>query len=116
MKIMLPLDEDRVSICPSFGRAPFFLMQEGDQAQVMENPGANEQGGAGLCAAQFVVDSGAEVLLTPRCGENAAQVLQAAEIRLYRTQGSSAGENLNAFAAGRLEVLEHFHGGYHGIR
>lgn len=118
MKVILPLDEDRKSVCVAFGRAPFFLLHdmESGTEEVIPNPGARAESGAGLKAAQTVADSGAEVLITPRCGENAAQVFQAAGIRVYQSRGSDGAENIAAFAAGELEVLTHFHAGYHGIR
>jgi len=118
MKIALPLDEDRLSVCPAFGRAPFFMVfdNEGKTTEIIDNPGAQAEGGAGLKAAQAVVDSGAEVLITPRCGENAAEVFKAAGIAIYKTRGSSAADNFAGYEAGELELLTHFHAGYHGIR
>ena len=120
MKLMIPVDENRLetNVCVSFGRAPWFLLYdtEAKQAEFLENTAAQAEGGAGLKAAQIVVDSGAEALLTVRCGQNAAQVLQAADIRIYRTQGSGVQENLEAFQAGKLELMTKFHAGYHGLR
>ena len=52
----------------------------------IENSAANSEGGAGIKAAQNVVDSKAEILITPRCGQNAADVLQAADIKIYKTK------------------------------
>ncbi len=85
-------------------------------AEFLENPAAQAEGGAGLKAAQAVVDSGAEALLTVRCGENAAEVLKAAEIRIYKTEGAPVQGNLDAFQKGALQELQSFHAGYHGIR
>lgn len=116
--IALPLDENQKDICPSFARAPYYLFREPESGreEIVENPAAQAEGGAGLQAAQFLVDRGATVILTPRCGENAAQVLQAAEAQIYKTEGSDAAENLQAYAEGRLSLLTKFHAGYHGIR
>lgn len=118
MKIALPLDEDKKSVCVAFGRAPFFLVHDTDTKtqEIVPNPGAAAEGGAGLKAAQAVTDSGAQALITPRCGENAAEVFRAAEIRIYQSQGRAAADNIFAFEAGKLEELTHFHAGYHGIR
>ena len=73
----------------------------------------NAEGGAGIKAAQFVVDHHANALITVRGGENAAEVLLAAEIQIYKAQGSVAKENLAAFMEGKLEKLEGFHAGFH---
>ena len=118
MIVAIPLDEDRTSLCPSFGRCPFFLFfdRENGTRQVLENPAAQAQCGAGLKAAQFLVDQEAAALITVRCGENAAKVLQAAEITIYQSQGTDAEENLAALQEGRLQEMTHFHPGFVGIQ
>ena len=116
MKIAIPLDDTKKDVCVSFGRAPYFLFSENGNNEILENPAAEAQGGAGLQAAQFVVDHGAGVLITVRCGQNAADVFQAAGMKIYKNCCPSAEENLAAFADGKLEELTHFHEGYHGIR
>ena len=116
MKIAIPLDENQQDICPVLARAPYFLFAENGVTQVVENPASQAQGGAGLKAAQFLVDQGTDVILTPRCGQNSADVFEAAEIRIYKTQGISVQENLKAFEEEKLEVLTHFHAGFQGIQ
>ncbi|NCB31928.1 MAG: dinitrogenase iron-molybdenum cofactor biosynthesis protein [Clostridia bacterium] len=117
MIIAIPVNENNAepSICVSFGRAPWFLFHntETGETQALENPAASAEGGAGVKAAQFVVDHNASVLITVRGGENAAEVLLAAEIQIYKAQGSVAKQNLAAFAEGKLEKLESFHAGFH---
>ena len=117
MIIAIPVNENNAepSICVSFGRAPWFLFHntETGETQTLENPAANAEGGAGIKAAQFVVDHHANVLITVRGGENAAEVLLAEEIQIYKAQGSTAKENLAAFMEGKLEKLESFHAGFH---
>ena len=116
MKIAIPIDDSKQAVCVTFGRAPYFMLHDTETGvtELKENPAAQAQGGAGPKAAQFVADSGAEVLLTVRCRENAAQVLKAAEIQIYKTEGSSAEENLKAFLGNKLAELTHFHAGFHG--
>lgn len=89
MKIIIPVDEASVEsgVCVSFGRAPYFMLCEGGKAEFLPNPGAEAEGGAGLKAAQTVADSGAEALITVRCGENAAQVLKASGHQDLQVQG-----------------------------
>lgn len=102
MKIIIPVDEASVEsgVCVSFGRAPYFMLCEGGKAEFLPNPGAEAEGGAGLKAAQAVADSGAEALITVRCGENAAQVLKAADIRIYKSKDGTALANAAALEAG----------------
>ena len=116
MKIAIPLDETKKNVCVSFGRAPYFLFAEEDKQEILENPAAQAQGGAGIKAAQFVADHGADTLITVRCGENAAEVFQAAGIKIYQSQAAGAAENLTALKEGKLAELTHFHAGFHGIQ
>lgn len=114
MKILIPVNDDKVTICPVFARAPFFMLCNEDKVDCVENPAANAQGGAGLKAAQFVVDQEADAIITPRCGENAAQVFQAADIKIYLSQGDDAQENAEKLLRNELEELTHFHSGFIG--
>ncbi|MDO5409812.1 MAG: NifB/NifX family molybdenum-iron cluster-binding protein [Lachnospiraceae bacterium] len=118
MKIAIPVDEDQVTVCASFGRAPYYLFHdtETNTTEVLENPAASAEGGAGIKAAQFIVDQKSTSLITIRCGENAAEVLQAAEIKIFKSEGVKADENISALKEGKLAELTHFHAGYHGIR
>ena len=118
MIVSMPVDENKQEVCVSFARAPFFLLsdEESKEQKFLVNPAAAAEGGAGIQAAQFLVDQGATALLTVRCGENAAEVLQAAEIGIYKTEGPTVAENLAAFREGKLAAMTKFHAGYHGIR
>ncbi len=114
MKVAIPLDENKTDVCAVLARAPFFLFWEDGQETAVPNPAAQAQSGAGVQAAQFLVDSAVSVLITPRCGQNAADVFSAAGIGIYKSAGTAAAENISAWQEGRLEELTHFHGGFHG--
>ena len=118
MIIAVPVDENKKAVCVSFGRAPFFLFKDTESGaeEFKVNPAAEAQGGAGVIAAQAVVDGRADALITVRCGENAAEVFQAANMKIYKSEGSDARENIAALIDGRLSELTHFHAGYHGIK
>lgn len=116
MKIAIPLDENRQDVCMVLARAPFFLFWEDGAETVVENPAASAQGGAGLQAAQFLVDQAVTALVTPRCGQNAADVFTAADIQIYHSAHKAAADDLAACREGKLEPLTHFHGGYQGIQ
>lgn len=117
MKIAIPVDDVSMdtSICISFGRAPYFMIYdtESKNASFLDNSAAASQGGAGIKAAQLIVDSGADAILTPRCGENAAEVFHAAKVKIYQTNGSMLKHNLIAFENGELELLNEIHPGFH---
>ncbi len=117
MKIALPVDEKKIEtgICISFGRAPYFMFYDTEtkNSSFLLNSAAESQGGAGIKAAQLLADNKAEVLLTPRCGQNAAEVLQSANIKMFKTVGTSVSENIQDFAAGKLAKLSEIHAGFH---
>lgn len=117
MKIAIPVDHENMetNVCISFGRTPYFMIYDSETkgTQFMDNSGAASQGGAGIKAAQAIVDSGASVLLTPRCGEKAAEVLNLAKVTLYKTTEGSAMDNIHAFIEGKLSFLEEIHAGFH---
>ncbi len=116
MLIAVPLDENRQDVCPVLSRAPYFLFGGEGERRVVENPAAAAQSGAGLQAAQFLVDSGVGTLVTVRCGQNAADVFRAAGIAICKSTRKTAAEELAAAAAGETEELTRFHGGYRGIQ
>lgn len=116
MRIAVPLDENKQDTCIVLARAPYFLLREDGRDTVVENPAAQAQGGAGIQAAQFLVDHGVHVLITVRCGQNAADVFKAAGMKIYQSANKAAADDLAALEEGRLHELTEFHDGYHGVR
>ena len=118
MKIAIPVDEKTLesNVCVSFGRTPYFLIYDVETKEniFIDNSAAASTGGAGIKAAQIIVDNKANALLTPRLGENAAEVLKPAEIKIYKTTTGSAKDNIDAFIAGKLSLLDEIHAGFHG--
>jgi predicted Fe-Mo cluster-binding NifX family protein len=53
-------------------------------------------------------------ILTPRCGEKAADVLKSADIKLYKTIPTSIKDNINDYVDGKLSLLGEIHAGFHG--
>lgn len=118
MKIAIPVDEQNLKsgVCPSFGRAPYFLIYQTDTKEryYLDNSAVASQGGAGIKAAQVIADQGVTALLTPRCGENAEEVLRQSEILIYKTIPGTVQQNVDAFVAEQLTLLSEFHPGFHG--
>ncbi|HSL93031.1 MAG TPA: NifB/NifX family molybdenum-iron cluster-binding protein [Bacillota bacterium] len=117
MKIAIPVDEKswETTVCQSFGRAPYYLIYETETRhhEFKVNEAASSSGGAGVKAAQLIVDEKIDTVLTPRCGENSAEVLIGAGIQILRTAHALAKDNIRAFLEGKLLKLEEIHGGYH---
>ena len=116
MRIAIPLDENKQDVCIVLARAPYFLFWEDGKDTILENPAAQAHGGAGIQAAQFLVDNGVNVLITVRCGQNAADVFKAAGMKIYKSANKAAVDDLTAFEDGKLSELTEFHGGFHGGR
>jgi predicted Fe-Mo cluster-binding NifX family protein len=118
MIIAIPVDENSLNtgVCISFGRAPHFMVFDTDtnKGEFYVNSAAESQGGAGVKAAQSIVDFGADVLLTPRCGDNAVEVFKAAGIKMYKTNDGLAMVYIKAFLKGDLSLLTESHPGFHG--
>lgn len=89
---------------PVFGRCPTFLFVDTETMAVepVDNPAVGASGGAGIQAAQFIVEQGAQALITGNVGPNALPVFQSAEIPVYLFHGCTVREAVDAFAAGEL--------------
>lgn len=74
-----------------FGRCMWLVLfdTETNQWEAFQNPGASQSGGAGVAAAQLVVDKGADVVLSGDFGPNASRAFQAAKIGMQRFTDST---------------------------
>jgi len=98
--------EDRVNT--AFGRTPTFTIVDVEKGeiknvQVVPNPGYSQPRGAGVTAAQFVIDQGANVVIAGQFGPNSSGVLQAAGIRMISAPATmTVREAVEAFLRGEL--------------
>jgi predicted Fe-Mo cluster-binding NifX family protein len=117
MKLIVPIESKSLDapVCPSFGRTPLFVLFDTENGNhvFLDNKAASSQGGAGIKAAQMLVDSGAAALIAYRCGENAAEVLNAASIKIYKAQDGSVADNIAKYKEGKLSLLTEIHPGFH---
>jgi predicted Fe-Mo cluster-binding NifX family protein len=89
----------------TFGRCPSYVFVDTETMEYegVANPAANAYGGAGIQAAQFVIEKGARAVLTGNVGPNAFEVLREADVPIFRHGGGSVRECVEAYKAGRLE-------------
>ncbi|MBN1889906.1 MAG: NifB/NifX family molybdenum-iron cluster-binding protein [Thermoflexales bacterium] len=90
-----------------FGRCPMYVFVDTDDLsfQAVENPAIAAPGGAGVQAAQFVLQQGARAVVTGNVGPNAYQVFESAGIPVYLHEGGTVREAVEAYRAGRLTAV-----------
>ena len=74
-----------------------FVDTETVSFEAESNPAMNQGGGAGIQAAQFVVERGAQAVLTGNLGPNAYNVLAAVGIPGYLVSGGTVRQAVEAF-------------------
>jgi predicted Fe-Mo cluster-binding NifX family protein len=83
-----------------------FVNTESFEFEAIPNPAMNQAGGAGIQAAQFVVNQGAQAVLTGNLGPNAFGVLQAAGVPGYLVEEGTVRQAVEAHQAGRLRPMD----------
>jgi len=91
-----------------FGRCPNYLFVDTESLEfrVCPNRAQMASGGAGIQAAQFIVDQGAEAVVTGNVGPNAWGVLNSAGIAIYLVSDGTAREAIDALKAGTLKAVD----------
>jgi predicted Fe-Mo cluster-binding NifX family protein len=92
---------------PVFGRCPTYVFVDTETMsfEATPNPAMSQGGGAGIQAAQFVVERGAQAVLTGNLGPNAYDVLAAAGIPGYLVPEGTVRQAVEAFKAGQLQPM-----------
>ena len=92
-----------------FGRCPFFIIAEVEDKKItrveaIKNISAEKMGGAGISAAQTVVEKGVKAVITGNVGPRALDVLKQFKVEIYNGSGSIK-EILQNFINGKLKKL-----------
>ncbi len=89
---------------PVFGRCPTYMFVDTEtmEFKAIPNPAMSAPGGAGIQAAQFVIEQGAQAVLTGNVGPNAYNVFQAANVPIYLLTGGTVREAVEAYKVGQL--------------
>ena len=93
---------------PIFGRCQTFVFVDPETLdfEALLNPALDAPGGAGVQAAQTVLQHNVAAVIAPSLGPNAFRVIQAAGVPAYQLQGATVREVIAAFNAGQLARLE----------
>lgn len=101
-----------------FGRCPYFVIVDSETMdfKAVPNDFSSAAHGAGIQAAQTVVNSGAKVFITGNVGPNAFNVLAATGIKIVIGASGSVKEAIEKYKNGQLqEVSNPTVGGHFGM-
>ena len=115
MIIAIPAEEKSLDsvISINFGRSPYYCIYdtEKEQSTFVENKAVERSGGAGVEAAQDLVDRKIDALVTFRLGDHAAKVLTTAKIKVLKAVNLSIADNIAKVLDHSLEELNEVHPG-----
>ncbi len=100
-------NEPESMVDPRFGRGKWFIIFDTDteKYEALDNTQVlNLPQGAGIQAAQHIIDSGAEVLLTGHCGPNAFNTLSAGNVKVVTNASGTIKEAIEKYQSGELET------------
>jgi predicted Fe-Mo cluster-binding NifX family protein len=91
-----------------FSRCPFFLFveTESDRTEALPNPAISLLDDAGLQAARFVIEHGAQAVIAKMIGPHAQKILTEAGIAIYEPELPSGQQGVDDLRSGRLQRLE----------
>ena len=92
-----------------FGRAQKFIIFDNDTkefAAIGNDQNLNAAQGAGIQAAQNIINTGVEVLITGHCGPKAFKTLSAGDVKVFYSDGSSIADNIEKYNNGKLKSAD----------
>ena len=98
-------DNLEAQVDPRFGRCLYLVVVDSEnmQFEVVPNMAANSTGGAGIQAAQAMVDKGVSVVITGNVGPNAFGALSAAGIEIITRASGTVREVVEKFNRGEFQ-------------
>ncbi|WP_406656489.1 NifB/NifX family molybdenum-iron cluster-binding protein [Methanolobus sp. ZRKC2] len=110
MKICITSMSDNLeaSVDLHFGRCRYFIIVDPDsmEFEVIDNASLSASGGAGVRAAQQIINKDVAVLITGSVGPNAFSLLSAEGIGIFSSRAGSVVDAVSAYRAGSLEKIE----------
>ena len=107
MKIVIPVNEKDIelNICEFFGRTKFFLIynSETKEYEFVFNVAKDSQGGAGIKAAQQLIDLDVDVIIATQLGNNVVDMFKNSNIDVYKGVKDSIKVNVLKFLNNELE-------------
>jgi len=102
---------------PRFGRCEYFQIHdtENSDIKIIENQGKLSSGGAGIAAAQQLLDEKVQVIVTGNLGPNAFEIIEKADIKAYKCSNISIKEALDKCLNNQLEEIKFSGPAHHGM-
>ncbi len=110
MRIVIPSDGNNLDAATSsvFGRCSTFIFVDPESLdfEALPNPAVGASGGAGVQAAQTVLQKNVDAVIAPNLGPNAFRVIQVAGVPAYYLKAGTVQQNVDAYKAGQLKPME----------
>lgn len=100
-----------------FGRCANFVIYSSatDQYTGFANQGISSPHGAGVAAAQQIIDEKVDAVITGNMGPNAMELIKAAGIEIYSISGGTVEGAVDLFLKGKLEKINQAAPAHSGI-
>lgn len=122
MKVILTTSDSNglnAKVDKQFGRATFFALLETDNLEIsfLDNSAVNSSSGAGVMAAQQVVDENPVAVIAGNFGPKAFSVLKTAAIKMYSYSGGTVRDAVELYQDDSLEeLLDSTNGTHAGLK
>lgn len=100
-----------------FGRCSYFQIYDMESGEIrhIENKGQTASGGAGIVAAQQIIDEKVDVVITGNVGPNAYELFESAGIKAFKSSDISLESVLKAYKEGELTEINIAGPAHHGM-
>lgn len=119
MKIAISAQNEKkdCNLDSRFGRCSHFHIYDLDNSsvEIFENQGQKASGGAGIAAAQQIIDLKVEAVITGSLGPNAFKLIDKAGIKSYTSDEFKIEEVLEKYKAKELKEIEIPGKSHHGM-
>lgn len=90
-----------------FGRCEYFYIQdtESSQTKILENKGRISSGGAGIAAANQLIEEKVDAVITGSLGPNAFELIKKGGIKAYKCSNIKISSVLKKYAEGDLKEI-----------
>ncbi|MDK2829419.1 NifB/NifX family molybdenum-iron cluster-binding protein [Clostridium butyricum] len=100
-----------------FGRCEYFQIYDTEvkATKIVNNKGIEASGGAGIAAANLLIDESVDVVITGSLGPNAFEIIENAEIKAYKCDSTSIAVAIDKYNNNELEEIIISGKAHHGM-